>query len=89
MDAHVLQIPGHSKGSTGLLTETGDLICGDLFENMKKPEFNSIMDDKAAAKTSVEKLKSLKINTVYPGHGKVFIMKELFKNYYVNKEEES
>jgi glyoxylase-like metal-dependent hydrolase (beta-lactamase superfamily II) len=35
------------------------------------------MDDLEAANASVEKLKSLKINTVYPGHVKPFSM-ELF-----------
>jgi len=79
-DAKVLHIQGHSKGSIGILTAGGDLICGDLLSNWDKPDqpdINSIMDDSAAANTSVEKLKSLKINTVYPGHGKPFPM-ELF-----------
>jgi len=76
-DAKVLYIPGHSMGSMGILTADGDLFCGDLFENKDKPVFNSIMDDLTAANASVEKLKKLKINTVYPGHGKPFPM-ELF-----------
>ena len=32
-DAKVIHIPGHSRGSIGILTADGDLICGDLFEN--------------------------------------------------------
>jgi glyoxylase-like metal-dependent hydrolase (beta-lactamase superfamily II) len=39
------------------------------------------MDDLAAAKASVEKLRGLEIHTVYPGHGKPFPM-ELFLNNY-------
>jgi len=35
------------------------------------------MDDLAAAKASVEKLKGLEVGTVYPGHGKPFSMEEL------------
>jgi hydroxyacylglutathione hydrolase len=77
-DAQVLHIPGHSKGSIGILTAAGDLIGGDLLENTDKPARNSIVDDLAAANASVEKLNSLRINTVYPGHGKPFPM-ELFK----------
>ncbi|MGB3459978.1 MAG: MBL fold metallo-hydrolase [Halobacteriota archaeon] len=69
-DAKVLYIPGHSKGSIGILTADGDLFCGDLLENTDKPVLSSIIDDLAAANASVEKFKSLKINTVYPGHGK-------------------
>jgi len=76
-DAKILHIPGHSKGSIGILTAGGDLFCGDLLENTDKPDVNSIIDDLAAANASVEELKSLEINTVYPGHGKPFPM-ELF-----------
>jgi hydroxyacylglutathione hydrolase len=73
-DAQVLSIPGHSKGSIGILTAGGDLFCGDLLENVDKPATNSIMDDPAACEASVEKLLGLEINTVYPGHGNPFPM---------------
>ena len=79
-DAKILHIPGHSKGSIGILTSGGDLFCGDLLENTDKPDLNSIMDDRTAANASVEKLKSLEINTVYPGHGKLFLMDMFAKN---------
>jgi len=78
LDAKVLHIPGHSKGSTGILTG-GDLFCGDLFENKDKPVLSSIMDDLSAANASVEKLKKLRIKTVYPGHGKPFSMEQFMK----------
>ena len=35
-DAKVLYIPGHSRGSIGILTAGGDLFCGDLLENTDK-----------------------------------------------------
>ena len=73
-DARVLSLPGHSKGSIGILTVDGHLFCGDLLENMDKPVLNGIMDDLAAANASVEKVQSLEINTVYPGHGQPFPM---------------
>jgi hydroxyacylglutathione hydrolase len=76
-DAKALHLPGHSKGSIGVLTSGGDLFCGDLLINGAKPSLNSIMDDLETAHNSVEKLKKLSINTVYPGHGKPFPM-ELF-----------
>jgi hydroxyacylglutathione hydrolase len=76
-DAKVLDIPGHSQGSIGILTASGDLFCGDLLANVAKPEVWSIIDDSVAAHASVEKLKRLQINTVYPGHGQSFPM-ELF-----------
>jgi hydroxyacylglutathione hydrolase len=75
-DARVLHIPGHSNGSIGILTNDGDLFCGDLLTNKDQPA-PFITDDSADFNTSIEKLRSLEINTVYPGHGKPFPM-ELF-----------
>jgi glyoxylase-like metal-dependent hydrolase (beta-lactamase superfamily II) len=76
LDARVISIPGHSKGSIGILTADGDVFCGDLFTNGGKPALNSIMDDPGAAKASVERLRSLGVNTVYPGHGSPFLLSE-------------
>jgi glyoxylase-like metal-dependent hydrolase (beta-lactamase superfamily II) len=81
-DAKVLHIPGHSKGSIGILTAGGDLFCGDLLMNEDKPGLNSNMDDSMAANASIEKLKTSKINTVYPGHGKPFPMNVFIKLTY-------
>jgi len=78
-DAKVLQLPGHSKGSIGILTADGNLFCGDLLANINKPKVFSIIDHTTAANSSIEKLKSLKINTVYPGHGKSFPMSSFTK----------
>jgi glyoxylase-like metal-dependent hydrolase (beta-lactamase superfamily II) len=78
LDAKVLHIPGHSKGSVAILTAAGTLFCGDLLLYKVGPVLNSIIDDRAAAKASFERLKSLKANTVYTGHGESFSM-ELFK----------
>ena len=75
-DAEAISLPGHSMGSVGILTASGNLFCGDLFENQEEPSLNSIMDDLDAANASVEKLKTFKINTVYPGHGKPFQMEQ-------------
>ena len=76
-DAKVVHIPGHSKGSIGILTVDGDLFCGDLLANVGEPEIGGISDDKMALNASIEKLKRSQIKTVYPGHGQPFPM-ELF-----------
>ena len=76
-DGTVVHLPGHSKGSIGIVTAGGDLFCGDLFGNLGKPELWSLIDDAAAAQASVARLKSLQIATVYPGHGKPFSMAQL------------
>ena len=67
LDATVLHIPGHSKGSIGILTKDGDLFCGDLFYNM--PGFRFV-DNMADYSDSLRKLKGLNVRTIYPGHGK-------------------
>jgi len=87
-DAKALSIPGHSKGSIGILTASGDLFCGDLLANTDKPALNSIMDDLAAAKASVDKLRKLGIRTVYPGHGKPFAMELFIRSHLGANEEE-
>ncbi len=74
LDARVLHIPGHSKGSIGVLTRGGDLLCGDLFYNMGIGGRTPYIDDLSDCRTSVERLKRLQIATVYPGHGKPFPM---------------
>lgn len=76
-DARVLHVPGHSKGSIGVLTAGGNLFCGDLLENTEQPSLSTIIDDATAAKASVEKLRDLTIATVYPGHGRSFPITEL------------
>jgi hydroxyacylglutathione hydrolase len=73
-NAKVIQLPGHSQGSIGIITANNNLFCGDLLANTNKPKIFSMIDDSRAANSSIEKLKSLKINTVYPGHGKPFPM---------------
>ena len=87
-DAQVLSIPGHSKGSVGILTADGDLFCGDLLDNSKEPAINSIMDDLADCDASLEKLQAFEINTVYPGHGKPFAIDSFLTNHRRNNEGE-
>jgi glyoxylase-like metal-dependent hydrolase (beta-lactamase superfamily II) len=72
LDARIFHIPGHSKGSIGVLTANGDFICGDLFENRRRPSFNSIMDDPPMARQNLERLRAERMRTVYPGHGSPF-----------------
>ncbi len=77
LDAEILSLPGHSKGSIGILTAKGRFFCGDLFENFKEPKQHFIVDDQNEFNKSINRLKELNINTVYPGHGKPFKMNYL------------
>ena len=67
LNARVVAIPGHSKGSIGILTDEGALLCGDLYESIKRPALNSLMDDIPAALASDARVRSMGIRIVYPG----------------------
>jgi len=68
-DAQILHIPGHTYGSIGILTKEHDLIAGDAFANIKKPEIAPNALDFKQLRESIRKLKTQQINKVYPGHG--------------------
>jgi hydroxyacylglutathione hydrolase len=70
-DAKILYTPGHSKGSISILTDSRDLICGDMFNNV----WGRIL--KSTDEGVPERLKELEIRAVYPGHGKPFSMEQV------------
>ena len=76
LNAQVLHIPGHSNGSFGILTPNGELFCGDLLSNFLHPTQGMGIFDTVEFETTLEKLKRLKIRTVYPGHGAPFDWKQ-------------
>ena len=76
IDAKILHLPGHSKGSIGILTAAGDLVCGDLIYHLFGKPGCPYIDDLADFNASIAKLKKLAIKMVYPGHGKPFLMEE-------------
>ena len=75
--ATVIHTPGHSKGSISLLTEDGDLFCGDIYGNDKKPEKTTIIQDQVTFDESVERIRSLEVHMFYPGHGTPFSTSQL------------
>ncbi len=81
LNARILHLPGHSKGSIGILTKDGELYCGDFAYNM--PGFQFI-DDMADHTQSMKRLMQLRIETIYPGHGKPFPMTALIKRAYLS-----
>jgi len=77
LSSRIITLPGHSKGSIGILTSRGDLFCGDMLVNSRKPEVNTLIDDPAVMAASLDKLMGLEVQTVYPGHGKPFPLAHL------------
>ena len=76
LDARVVHLPGHSRGSVGFLTGAGDLFCGDLLGNTRRPEVWSLIDDAAAMRASADRVRDLGATMVYPGHGRPFALEE-------------
>lgn len=81
-NARVVHLPGHSKGSIGILTPedfvlqpagVGPVVfCGDLLYNFIGKPSCQLIDSLADFNASLAKLKQLGVRTVYPGHGKPF-----------------
>ncbi|WP_440947626.1 hypothetical protein ACSAZL_04970 [Methanosarcina sp. T3] len=71
---------GTFKGFDRNTNREGGFFCGDLLENIDEQAPGSIIDDPADFNASIEKLESLKINTIYPSHGKPFLMAMLTKS---------
>ncbi len=76
-DAKVLHLPGHTKGSIGILNAAGELIAGDTLVNSHKPDIAVYIDNYEDLKNSINRLKQLPIKIVYPGHGKPFKREEM------------
>jgi len=70
-DAKILYTPGHSRGSISVLTNSGDLFCGDMFNHV----WGRII--KSTDEGVLERIKELEIQTIYPGHGEPFSMELL------------
>ena len=77
LDAEIITLPGHSKGSVGVLTKDGHFFCGDILENIEQPAQARMVSDSNDMKKSIEKIGSLEFKYVYPGHGRPF-EKKLF-----------
>jgi hypothetical protein len=74
----VEQLVGSLTGSLGIRIRTGDLFCGDLLTNTRKPVQNSMVEAAADEQASVARLKQqFEVATIYPGHGEPFPLAQL------------
>ena len=80
-DARVISIPGHSKGSIGILTGDGAFFCGDFLSNLFGRPSIAFCDNLEEFNASVVKLKQLNISIFYPGHGKLFTNDQFLKKF--------
>jgi hydroxyacylglutathione hydrolase len=72
LDARVLHIPGHTKGSIAILTGDGRLIAGDTFANMFGSHGAPYVQDRGELAASIRRLQQLDARTILPGHGRPF-----------------
>lgn len=69
VDAKIVELPGHTKGSVGI--DTGDnLFVGDALMNMFYPTVSMLYADEQEMLLSAQFISELGEKTIYFGHGK-------------------
>jgi glyoxylase-like metal-dependent hydrolase (beta-lactamase superfamily II) len=81
--ATVYHTPGHSAGSLSVVTDDGNLICGDLLKGFGRPGLHFLISDLPQSRESVRRLMKMDIRMVYPGHGKSFAAETLGELRYL------
>lgn len=80
MDAVVVALPGHTKGSLGLLVDGKNFIVGDAMFNILKPTHARIYEELEPMLDSIVAISKSGCKTVFPGHGKPFSAGEYFQS---------
>ena len=70
IDATILSLPGHTKGSIGVDAGEAGVIVGDALMNFLSPTVSLLYHDKQALLQSAQTLSALGPRQVYFGHGK-------------------
>lgn len=70
VEAAVVSLPGHTKGSIGILLKDGTLFVGDAMQNVFSPSVTWCYEDRESALRSVEAIKTIKAEKICYGHGK-------------------
>lgn len=66
----IIALPGHTKGSVGVLLETGELFVGDAMQNLGRPAASWCWENRADMEASTAAIRRLNASAVYFGHGK-------------------
>ncbi len=70
VDARVVALPGHTKGSVGVLTSEKEFMVGDAMFNIFKATGARLYEDFEQMKRSLEVIKSSGAKQIYVGHGR-------------------
>ncbi len=85
VNAHLVQTPGHTKGSISVITDSDEAIIGDVvrgsFILQNRPTQHLFCDDPPSNHTSLERLTQQRLTRLHAGHGKHFSSTAL-QNYF-------
>ena len=70
IDAKIIGLPGHTKGSVGVDVEGASLLVGDALDNWISPATGHLYSDIEDLKNTAQKIICLGERTLYYGHGK-------------------
>ena len=70
INAKVIGLAGHTKGSIGVDVEETSFLVGDALDNWIRPATGHLYSNMDALKNSARKISSLGERTLYYGHGK-------------------
>ncbi len=70
IDAKIIHLPGHTKGSIGVDVENKSLLVGDALDNWIRPATGHLYSNRDELIKSAGKISSLGERTLYYGHGK-------------------
>ena len=70
IDAQIIALPGHTKGSIGIDVDRKYLLVGDALMNMFYPTVSMLYNNRETMLESARKISSLGDRTIYFGHGK-------------------
>ncbi len=71
VNATVIGLPGHTKGSIGVLLDSGDFFVGDALMNLLFPSNSLLYGDGEEMLRSVAKISEVKPAIIYFGHGRL------------------
>ena len=74
-DVKVIELPGHTNGSIGLLVGEDKIIVGDALDNWIRPGMGHLYYDKEVQKKTYDRLCTYGGRTAYYGHGKPTVLK--------------
>ncbi|MCR5733490.1 MAG: MBL fold metallo-hydrolase [Lachnospiraceae bacterium] len=69
VNARIIGLPGHTKGSVGVDVEDQSLLVGDALDNWISPATGHLYSNLEDLKKSADKIISLGDRTLYYGHG--------------------